>query len=185
MSREFGGDAADSPPVWQNQAERQMHIHAYMTSALPCLPGNRCSHQQNHEVVDSPRRVDDHGVVVFRIAPVARNRSVEAGDVKGNQRQERQRNPTIEIRASDNTALAGDIELSKPGINQRQQRWKQNVWRQHGFVNFIPERKAVESLYSRVSLVGNDDVRQSISEYRQRITVDVHDPEQEVNQWNR
>jgi len=41
--------------------------------------------------------------------------------------------------ALDHAAFGRDVEFAQPGIDERQQGGQQNVGREHGFVNVVPE----------------------------------------------
>ena len=113
----------------------------------------------------APHDVHQHRAVT---AFVPRRRSAgwrdEAGDVEDKQNQERLRDPGIEESALDHTAFGSDIELAQPGIDKRHHGGQQNVGREHGLVNLVPERIAVIALDAGIGDVGKHEVRQCVGQ---------------------
>ncbi len=84
----------------------------------------------------------------------ARNGDDQAGDVEEKHDQKRLRDPGIEEGALDHAALGGDVELAQPGVDERHHGGQQNVGRQHGLVDLIPEGMPMLALNARVGDVG-------------------------------
>ena len=73
------------------------------------------------------------------IRHVAIARHHQSGDIEREQAQQRERDPVIEVRAPDDSALAGDVELAEPRVDQSEQRRQQDVRCEHRLVDLVPE----------------------------------------------
>src|SRR5579872_4431132 len=108
-----------------------------------------------------------------RIGEIALLASDQSGHVQRQQKDVRECDTPIEIRAPEDTALTCNVELAQFGVNQRQQRWEKNVGRKDNFINFVPEGMAVASLDTRVRQVGEDDVGNRVGHNRPCVSIDI------------
>ena len=77
------------------------------------------------------------------------------------------------------------LNLPSRGLIEREQRGREHVRRQHGFVDLAPERESIPPLNACVGHLREHDVRQRVGKYRQRVAVDVHHAQEQIDQWNR
>jgi hypothetical protein len=76
--------------------------------------------------------------------------------------EKRLRDARVEEGALHHAALGRHVELAQLGIDQRHHGGQQNVGRQHGLVDFVPERVPVLALDARVGDAGERQVRQRV-----------------------
>ena len=90
--------------------------------------------------------------------------TMRPGEVEDQQNQERLRDAGIEEGALDHAAFGRDVELAQPGIDERHHGGQQDVGREHGFVDLVPEGMAVLALDAGVGDVGKSEVRQRVGQ---------------------
>ncbi len=138
---------------------------------------------EDDHVEEDPEEVGEDGAGVSGIGdeqPVGRGEDAEQIEEEhpGGGRGD----AAVEAGLGQGLALVGDVELAELGIDQRQQRGQQDVGRQHGLVDLVPEGVAVSALDARVGEAGEREVRQGIGEDRHPVAGDDGESEEHVGQ---
>jgi hypothetical protein len=138
---------------------------------------------EHDDVEEAPDAIHDHGAGAVAIPDEeARDGHQQAEEIEEEQHQKGLRDLHVEEAALDDAALGRDVELAQLGIDERHHGGQQDVGREHGLVDLVPEGVAMLALDARVGDVRERKMRQRVSENRGPVAGHVGVREQQIDQ---
>ncbi len=190
--RHVGGGSVQDGSAAGDYFCRDVHLDANGLAALLTLPGDGDGDAEDDHVEADPDHVHDDGAEVVGIIEqaerpegdleVARDGHEQAEDVEAEHEHERLGDAAVEERLVDDASLGGDVEAAELGIDEGEHGGKEDIGREDGLVDLVPEGVAVLALDAGVGHVGEDEVGKGVGEDGGPVAGDVGVSEDEIDE---